>query len=364
MEESKIKILFILPSLKAGGAERIVTTIATNVDNTKFESTLLVVGYAKDSKYETANIKTIFLNKSRVLKGVPNIFYTIVRTKPDIVMGSISHVNRVLAFLSIFFPKTKFIGREATVFSAIKQFSERKRKFNPYKHLFKDYFKNLDAVICQSNDMFNDIKTTYSIDQSKFVIINNPITDKFKLGSQLKTNAKIQYITVGSLHPRKGHDRILKALSKLDHDFIYTILGSGDKNSIETLSAKLNLADNIHYINYTDKVEDVLAENDVFLNGSYVEGFSNSMLESCAVGIPVVAFDAPGGINEIIIDGVNGHIANSEEEFVGYLNQINRSYNFDRQKVRESVTSRYDKKIILKQYEKLFTNLRFNLPLK
>ena len=194
MEESKIKILFILPSLKAGGAERIVTTIATNVDNTKFDSTLLVVGYAKDSKYETANIKTIFLNKSRVLKGVPNIFYTIVRTKPDIVMGSISHVNRVLAFLSIFFPKTKFIGREATVFSAIKQFSERKRKFNPYKHLFEDYFKNLDAIICQSNDMFNDIKKTYAIEESKFVIINNPITDKFKLGRKQKKNAQIQYI--------------------------------------------------------------------------------------------------------------------------------------------------------------------------
>ena len=42
---SKKKILFILPSLKAGGAERVVSFLAKNLDQNVFETKLLVVGF-------------------------------------------------------------------------------------------------------------------------------------------------------------------------------------------------------------------------------------------------------------------------------------------------------------------------------
>lgn len=361
MKTKKIKILFILPSLKAGGAERVISFIATNLDKQKFESILLIIGNEADAAYATSGIEVRFFNKKRVLTAVPKLFTTILNVKPQIVFGSITHVNRIIAFFSIFFIRTKFVGREANVLSVRKQFSAQKREF--FDVFFKEYHKHLDAVICQSNDMLNDLKQNNNVKESKLFVINNPITDGFQIKAQnsYKKSDIIKYITVGTLHKRKGHLRLLNILNKVNHSFHYTIIGSGDElENINQSIKKLNLSDKVTHIPYTNKVSDYLKENDLFLNGSFVEGFPNVLLESCAVGTPVIAFDAPGGINEIILEGVNGHIVSSENEYVEKLNWINGNYNFDPKAINDSVTSRYSKEFILSKYEDLFINLTIN----
>lgn len=359
--KEKIKILFVLPSLKAGGAERVVSFIAQNLDDSKFQAQLLVIGFEKDAAYSIKNINVLFLNKKRVLTSIPKLFTQILKKKPHIVFGSIAHVNRVLAMFSIILPKIKFVGREASVMSVL-------NKYEPPQHIllrqfFKNYHKYLDVVICQSNDMLNDIKLNNNLNESNLVVINNPITNDFQFKNKNVTNKNniIKYITVGTLDKRKGHLRLLNILNKVNHSFHYTIIGSGDElESINQSIKKLNLSDKVTHIPYTNKVSDYLKGNDLFLNGSFVEGFPNVLLESCAVGTPVIAFDAPGGINEIILEGVNGHIVSSENEYVEKLNWINGNYNFDPKAINDSVTSRYSKEFILSKYEDLFINLTIN----
>ena len=58
--DNKIKILFILPSLRPGGAERVVSFIAQHLDKTKFESKLLIIGFKKKAVYSFENIETFF----------------------------------------------------------------------------------------------------------------------------------------------------------------------------------------------------------------------------------------------------------------------------------------------------------------
>ncbi|MBN4047029.1 glycosyltransferase [bacterium AH-315-P13] len=364
-QNTRIKILFILPSLRAGGAERVISFIATHLNKQKFKSILVVVGNAEDAVYKIKGIEVHFLNKKRVLTAIPKLFRYILIANPKIVVGSISHVNRVIAVFSLLFPKIKFIGREASVLSIMKKFPTVNRKIvNPF---FKKYHRYLDIVICQSNDMLNDIKKYNNIEKSKLVVINNPITDDFQLkkdDTYPKTDL-IKYITVGTLHERKGHIRLLNLLKKVNHSFHYTIIGSGDElENLNNCIKKLNLFDKITLIPYTSNVSEYLKESDVFLNGSYVEGFPNVLLESCAVGTPVIAFDAPGGINEIILDGVNGFIVRSENEYIQNLNRINNMYNFKPKIVCKSVTSRYSKEYILSKYEDLFENLVNKKPFR
>jgi sugar transferase (PEP-CTERM/EpsH1 system associated) len=56
-----------------------------------------------------------------------------------------------------------------------------------------------------------------------------------------------------------------------------------------------------------DDVPQILAELDVFVLGSLREGISNTVLESMASGLPVIA-TATGGNLELVQDGVNGHL--------------------------------------------------------
>ena len=357
--------MFVLPSLRAGGAERVMSYIASNLDTKRFNSYLLVIGYEKDKVYELgANVTTIYLDNARVSRAVIPIVKSLIKYKPDVVLSSISHVNTMMSMLSPFFKRIKFIGREANVKSTRSQFGGKQAGFR--SKLSDRSFKVLDAIICQSNDMLNDFKDSMPIDEARFIVINNPITDHFKFTpKQSSKENKAKYITVGTLHKRKGHERLLTLLSKVNHPFEYTIIGDGnEKETIESLIDTLGLGDSVKHIPFTKEVPKHLAESTLFLNGSYVEGFPNVLIESCAVGTPVLAFDAPGGINEIIIDGENGHIVEREEDYINKLNAIHSDNYFDAKHVSLSVTSRYGKDVIISKYETLFTNLAQGKPIK
>lgn len=357
MRESKIKILFVLPSLTAGGAQRVISFIATHLDKEKFESILIVVGRAEDAVYKTQDIEVHFLNKKRVLNAIPILFKYILLKKPKIVVGSITHVNRVIAVFSFFFPKIKFVGREASVLSIMKTFPAVNRKLtNPF---FKKYHKYLDAVICQSKDMSEDLIMNYSVSKSKIHIINNPISENFIVKKKKNQPNKIkQLITIGRLSKEKGHLRILNVLAKLYIPYHYTIVGTGsEKDKIDELAKKLKVSDKITYIPHTNDVARYLSKSDLFLQGSYVEGFPNVLLESCAVGTPVLAFEAPGGTKEIIIENVNGCLVNNEDDYINCIDKMTSQNDFDPKIVSQSVQEKYSKAIIIKKYEEKFKQI-------
>lgn len=355
MKRNKINIIFLLPNLLPGGAERVISVIAQNLDKDKFNSTLLVIGYSKDASYDVKNIDVIFLEKSRVLNGVFELFMFLKTRKPNIVVSAIEHLNSVIAYLSIFFPKTKFIAREVNVLSVLANFEDQSRKLNLLGFVYNKRFNFFDKVICQSQDMLDDFRKNYRIKDDKLIVINNPITDDFKVKNVHDKHSPIRFITVARLELQKGHHRILEGLSRLKFPFHYTLIGSGkEEKSIFDLIDKYNLNDKVNHISFTQDVAKHLSESDLYLQGSYVEGFPNSVIESCMVGTPILAFDAPGGINEIIYPDINGKIVSNVNEFVTELEMINSDYCFMPNDVSATVNTRYSIKEILPQYEGLF----------
>lgn len=356
MSHSKIKILFVLPSLKAGGAERVISFIATNLNEQIFETRLIVIGKKEDAVYETEGIEVNFLGKKRVMNAVPLMFKYLFTERPQIVMGSISHVNRLLGLFSFFFPSIKFVGREASVMSVMNKYSSSRKIKLP---IFKNYFIRLAAIICQSEDMSNDLIQKFLVPKEKIYIINNPISGNLPLKTiNSKTENKKQLLTIGRLSKEKGHKRILQALSKVNFDFDYTIVGTGNEEDIIFQLAKdLDLFKKITYIPHTNDVATILAKSDVFIQGSFVEGFPNALLESCVVGIPVIAFKAPGGTKEIIKNGINGYIVANESEFIQKINDLLFQEEWNPINIRHSVVEKFNKEHILGQYEQLFIKI-------
>lgn len=349
--KSTKKVVFILPSLVPGGAERVISFVSQNIDKEKFSSTLLVAGSEKDTSYDVSNVTVKYLNKSRVLMAIPSFVLFLLKHKPDIVVSSISHTNAAMAIISPLFRKTKFIGREATVLSKRKKES-KKRRFYP-SSIISSSFKKLDMLICQSKDMAQDMVANYKVPENRVCVINNPISNLPQIKQKVaNTKREKKFITVGRLTQVKGHIRILEMLSQLDFPFTYTIIGNGQlKESIFKKAEELSLTDRIKHIPFTKEVNKYLAENDMFLQGSYVEGFPNALLESCVVGTPVIAFDAPGGTKEIVENEVNGFLVSNEED---YLERLKDSRAWEPKKIRESVYKKFNKEKIIKDYEDLF----------
>jgi glycosyltransferase involved in cell wall biosynthesis len=357
----KIKIFFVLPTLYAGGAERVISFVSQNLDKKKFNTKLIVIGFEKDSKYDVSRIPVIYLNKPRVLSGIFGLTRLIAKHKPQIVLSSISHLNIAMGLISKMFPKIKFIGRHATITNEAQKYKTQKKKplLSSLINLDQIGIKSLDNIICQSSDMKDDFLKIYDIDKSKIKIIYNPVTQVEVLKSkESQINGVKKFITVGRMTKVKGQSRLLDVLSKLTIPFEFTIIGNGrNKEDILRKIEELNLTDKVKHIEHSDDVFSHLIKHDMFLQGSYSEGFPNALLESCTVGVPVVAFNAPGGTKEIVTDGINGFLVNNEDEF---LERLKDTREWNPKDIRDHVNKKFNKEKIIGDYEELFIEVLNN----
>ena len=338
--ERKIKVIFMIPNLTPGGAERVFAFISQNLTADVFETELLVTGKSEQTSYVVDKVSVEYLEKNRVLSAIPKLISYLARERPDIVLSSIGHLNMVSGFMSMIFPSIRFVIRPSNVESK-----------DSSGWLVKQCFSAIDAVICQSYDMANNFSKRYGISMKKITIIGNPVTnvEEFKTEAEDGIEKTQKFITVGRLNKVKGHTRVLRILARLNKDFHYTIIGDGpERVNLLTQIDDLNLNSKITHISYTSKVNDYLLQSDLFLQGSYSEGFPNAVLESCTMGTPVLAFDVPGGTKEILENGTNGFLVSNEEEYLAALTKENK---WNRSAIRQSVLSKFSPEIILSKYE-------------
>ncbi|MBR9913755.1 MAG: glycosyltransferase [Algicola sp.] len=358
MPDKKIKICFVLPALNAGGAQRIMSFLSQKMNADLFDCTLLVIAKPEPTDFDVSNANVHYFNKDRLLLVARPLFLYFLKHKPDIVMGSIGHVNKLHALYSFFLRKTAFIGREASL-NSIMSLYNRSTHITGFVWLFRGYRKHLKKIVCQSQQMAEYMHKDHGIPNDRIDIINNPLTIKAKVksASELPSETK-KLITIGRLSKEKGHERLLHILAQLKTDWHYTIIGEG--NQYDAIMAQINalgFKDRVTYIEHTKQVAKFLSESDVFIQGSYVEGFPNAVMESCAIGTPVVAFEAPGGTKDIIQNGVNGFIATSEADYLQRLKEALYEKQWDHQQISKSITDKFDEQIIIKKYETLFLEI-------
>src|SRR5689334_13406340 len=115
------RLLFLIPSLRGGGAERVIVTLLRHLDRAKVCLALAVVD-TRDAVYRgdvPEDVEFIDLRCTRVRYALPKILYLIWRRRPDVVFSTLGHLNLALAMLRPLLPGgVRYIGREACIVSA------------------------------------------------------------------------------------------------------------------------------------------------------------------------------------------------------------------------------------------------------
>jgi glycosyltransferase involved in cell wall biosynthesis len=356
MKRLNKKIVFITPSLATGGTEKIIMYLSTRMKQFGFETQLIVISGSEQNNYTPESLEITYLNKNKFRNAVVSLYKAVRKTKADILFSSVVHINLFLGLYKVIFPKIKCIVRISSIVSKSEKISNKNFIFKGFKNLI---LNNIDCFIYQSIDMKEDFKTVFPKANVPYKIINNPVISPFvDINKIAYSDSKIRFVTVGSLTTHKGHERILKCLNEINNDFVYEIYGKGNqKKNLEKLTVKFKLQSKVDFkgeIPFT--LENIKSPNTFYLLGSYFEGFPNAVLEALSFGVPIIAFNAPGGQNEIIVSGFNGFFASSKED---YVNQIRRSIEqkWHKKKIVKDIYHRFDEKKIALKYKDLFQNL-------
>ena len=361
------KLLFISTTLGKGGAERIISYLLNEFAKDQDKQVILLLLKKEGNTYlnnVSPNVKVINLDiKNRIRYSVFTIVRNIISIRPNICYIGLDKLNIMLAFFIPFMKlwKIRFIVRETNVLS--QQYNFR----NPLIKLsYKIFYNTYNSVIAQSIDMRDDLVNIWGIKKQKINLINNPInieavTTKSLSASNCKIPKKegiINFVAVGRLEPQKGYDILLQRMAELGENLPFNvyILGEGSLLYEITRTIKqFKLEESVKLLGFQSNPYSILKQADGIILSSRHEGFPNVLLEANALGIPIFSNQCPGGINEIVIEGVNGVSCNFQSK-TSFQNGLENfiTTQFDAEKIKLMTKNRYDISVILPKYRNVF----------
>ncbi len=317
------RILFVLPSLQAGGAERVIITLMNHLDRARFDPALIVVkedGILR-SLVDPAIPVTHLDHKGHLAGSVLHLYRAIREFRPDVIVSTMAPMNFTLLVLKPFLRGVKIIVREAITPSFI--FGGHPRSAPLLRMAYKFLYPLADLVISPARRIMDEFQNDLNMAMDHHAWLPNPVDiDRLRKNpASAHHDHIIQFVSGGRLHPQKGYDRLIPALTNFapKASWHLTIYGEGDER--EKLQAMIDankLTENIMLAGLSDCPWPHYGAADCFVLPSRWEGLPNVVLESLACGTPVIATAESGGIAEIAALAEPGDVTvvTSMEEFV------------------------------------------------
>lgn len=133
-------------------------------------------------------------------------------------------------------------------------------------------------------------------------------TDRFRPGRHVEAS-HCRFLFVGRLVPAKDLSTLLEAFSDLVRTHpraSLRVVGGGPlEPALKQLASGLGIEAFVDFAGYRSDVESLVAEADVGVLPSLVEGLSNTLLECMAGGLPMIASRVSGS-EDLVRPGVNG----------------------------------------------------------
>ena len=310
----KTKILFFLPNLNGGGAERVTVNILRQIDVKKFDISLLLVNKTgKFLELIPSHIDILECTSSKVSLSILNVRKVILDIKPDIVYSTLFNANIVVDLSLIGIKKRpKVILRSP---NSPKLVLENKQISFIKKMLLERAYKNAYKIIAQTPEMKNEIIKYHHIHESKIAVFLNPIDTKLikEKTKNIQNPFDTEFTNVvaaGRLTEQKGFDILIESFKNViskNKKFRLFIIGEGHlKKQFENIIFKNNLENYIFLLGFQDNPYKYFYYSDLYVLSSIWEGLPNTVLENLYLQKPIVATRCIPFMDNLIDNYKNG----------------------------------------------------------
>lgn len=322
---TKIKIGMLIPSLQAGGMERVMSTLIWHFSKRmNVEVHLILFGKSREiffSLPENINIHTpsfLFKNKLRIISTIKTIIFlrnTLKKIEPTASLSFGEYWNN-LVLLSAFGLKIRiYVSDRSQPNKPLTYFHEKLRKW---------LYPNAAGVIAQTEKAKKIYSKLYK--HKNIQVIANPINSNL-INNVLNENI---VLSVGRLINSKHHDELIRIFVRsYVPGWRLLILGDeslnqNNKPKLEKLIKELNAEHKVELLGKIKDVEKFYSKSKIFAFTSSSEGFPNVIGEAMSAGLPVIAYDCIAGPSEIIEHGNNGFLIPlfDEKQFAKKLKEL------------------------------------------
>lgn len=294
----RMKIGFVIYGIGNGGLERRTVNVVNELSNNKKNEIVLVTGAQQPSEYEL--VKDVFrvqLLRNNLVKDVYELKNYAIKNEIDVLVGMGLYANWLVC-LTRFLCNCKVIVVESN--------DPRHDNISVRSRILRKllYWKS-DGFIFQTEEE----KCFYSKKiQKRAIVIHNPVKEGLPYRDK---NVSREVIAIGRMLPQKNYEMLLRVF-RIVYDkfpeYRLRIFGQGpEDNKLKKLAAELNILQVVEFEGFCTNLHEKIVGSDIFVLTSDFEGMPNVLLETMAMGFPVISTDCGGGgPRELIIDGENG----------------------------------------------------------
>jgi len=293
-----MKIVFVLPNISSGGAERVVTILSGKLYEKGYDVDIVLliddkIQYDVPMGVSVAKLNTTGMTTKNRIKTLRK-YLKIEKKKQNLVVIPFqdSCLNNALA---------------ASMFLSIPVVAcERNNPYRKGSGVLEKLKAELPFVLARYCVFQTyDARAYYGlVNDGKCEVIINPITPATVGWKHVYSPEKM--IMVGRLHPQKNYPMLIDAMAKVREKYPTAsvhVYGEGDlKEELIAYAKSKGMENAVIFEGRTNQVQQKLSESSIFLLTSNYEGLSNAMLEAMSVGMPLVCTDCPIGGARMMLD--------------------------------------------------------------
>lgn len=312
-----MKYVFVISSLRPGGAEKVCIGLINEFYRQGFDVSLIVLNL--DNAHLLQYLSPAIPLYNLKVPHAASCFFRLARImkelKADRCLSFNFQLSVVLVLIKKFF-KLDFLLYSRGINTFSKKISEervlRYRYFNAI--LIRRLYKKSDFFIAQSTGMKADMVHALGIDEKKIRIIFNPMftLQKIEVEVHRKQSSVKEILFVGSLKHQKNLPFLMLSIKELSwsrQDFIFRIVGDGPlRDDLKTIAKELGIVQFVSFEGFSPNPASFYKDADLVVLGSLYEGFPNVLVEAISYGVPVVSVDCKSGPSDIVKPEINGFL--------------------------------------------------------
>jgi len=366
----RIKVLFVIPSLACGGAERVMLLLLRYLNRERYDPVLLTLGEENDFPGELApDVRAVCLRKRsrwdfvQLCRGVVR---TLRHERPHLLVSFLTYAN----WISIIAAGWSRIGARVILSErTVLRRNLRVHGYYPLRALLTRWLHpRADGVIAVSRGVRDELVSHFGVAAGKCFVLPNPVEIE-RIGTL--ANEPIEpplfaddlpvVVSCGRLVPVKNVPLLLRAIADIRErrPAHLVILGDGpERHRLEKLAGHLRVSERVRFLGFQRNPFKYMAASTVLVLASDCEGFGLVIPEAMACGTPVIASDCPFGPSEILTNGRDGLLFPSgdpqalAELLVKLLGDAALRQRLA-QAARQTV-QRYEAKRVVQEYESVF----------